>query len=255
MSEVVAIDKEKQSILDKVAPVSERPPHVKGLVYGPPGVGKTVFCASAPNPLIIDVEHGTRSLLNHPELSSVPVLQVTGIQDITDVFSAFKAGEFPDIETIVIDSMSEYQKRHMDEHLKRAASKDRNRNPYLPHIADYKENTEYLRRLVIEFRDLEKNLLLTAHDYEDKDESSGSLFYRPAVTPKLAETLEGIMDFMGFYDLEYKKEGEKAKRVLHLAPTRRIRAKCRIGGLPDVIESPNFSDIIKAATENKKETE
>lgn len=233
------------SFRDRISSVSEKPPHLKILVYGDPGVGKTVFAAGAPAPLFIDAEHGTRSLLNHPEFKNVLVLPLRSWEDLENLFLEIRAGEFDDIETIVIDSISELQKRQMDELLKAAAAKDRNRNPYLPFQQDYKENTEILRRLVVSFRDLEKNLIITAHSQEATDEGTGTIYQRPAVTPKLASTLEGIMDVLGYLSLEIDKDGNQ-KRSLQVMPSRRIKAKCRIGGLPPIIENPTFNDLLSA---------
>lgn len=235
-------------ISEKISTVSEKPPYLKILLYGEPGTGKTVFSAGAPSPLFVDVEHGTRSLLNHPELQHTPVLPMREWEEIEELFWEMRAGEDESlnaIETVVIDSISELQRRQMDEILKGAASKDANRNPYLPYQQDYKLNTEVLRRMVVSFRDLEKNLIVTAHSTEQQDQNDGRVFLRPAVTPKLSQTLTGIMDVVAYMGVEVDKSGEQ-KRYLQVMPSRNILAKTRIGGLDPIIENPTFQHLLDA---------
>ena len=242
------------SILDRVSPVTERTPYLKCLFYGMPGVGKTKLSASAPGALVVDAEHGTRTLMNHPELGNVKVLSVKSFDDVMALFWELQEGKLEDVQTVVIDSISELQKRQMDDLLRENAVKDKNRSPYLPFMQDYKLNTEVLRRLIVSFRDLERNLIVTAHAVEDKDESDGRVFWRPAVTPKFAETLLGIMDVVGFMSLDVDREG-KQTRTLQIMPSRRVVAKTRIGGLPPVLTNPTFDDLLAAANNTAKEIE
>lgn len=226
------------NLLSRIKPANAPRP-IKMLIYGMPGVGKTVFAAGAPKPLFVDAEHGTRSLLNHPELKDIPVLPLSNFNEVDALFWQLKAGELPDRETIVIDSISELQKRNMDQLLDIASERDRNRNKFLPLQQDYHMNTEVLRRLVVSYRDLDRNLIVTAHVTESQDDSTGIMVVRPAVTPKLANTLEGIFDVVGYMTLEHTAQGPKRK--LQIMPDRRVKAKTRVGGLPAVIENPTFA--------------
>lgn len=237
-------------LLAKIKPLSERPSYIRAIIYGEAGAGKSVFCASAPNPLFLDIEHGTLSLLNHAEYSLTPVLPITKVQDVEEFFWAFKAGVFADIHTVVIDSVSEFQKLHMDKLLQEAHKKDPSKNnAYLPTQLAYKESGEYMRRILLAFRDLECNLLITAHVTEDKDESDGTIFLRPSVTPKLASTLEGAVDVLGYMSADIDGQTKKVVRRLQVQPTRKVRAKTRLN-LPAYIENPKFSDLQVGLSDN-----
>lgn len=227
--------------------MEEREPYIKVLIYGEPGAGKTVLAASAPNPLFLDVEHGTSSLLNHPELRGVKAIPIKSWSDIEEIFWECKEGNVSQ-ETIVIDSISELQRKALDESLIRAAKIDPKVNPNLPQFIHYKENTQVLRRMVIAFRELEKHLVIVAHETIDKDESDGHMYRRPGVTPKLSDTLVGFMDVTGYLTrdtIEDKDSSEpgatKVVRKLQVHPTAHTVAKTRIGGLPTIIENPSFS--------------
>lgn len=240
--------------------MSERSPYLKCLIYGLPGVGKTVFAAQFPRPLILDAENGTRSLLNHPEfgLQDVLILPIQSFADIEKVFWELKdeSSELSKkVDTVVIDSISELQKRQLDEMLVQAKKQDSRRDVNLPYQQDYLINTNALRRMAFGFRDLEKNLVITAHSIEDKDESQGIILTRPDTTPKLARTLEGIMDLMGFLSVEYR-DG-KSVRTLQVHPERRVKAKSRVGGLQPTIYNPHPDMLFNANKNNEpnKETE
>lgn len=245
------------TILSRIAPIKERPPYVKTLIHALPGVGKTVFAAGAPKPLLIDTEHGAISLLNHPNLATVPVLNVESFNDLNDIFWELKQEEDnPNrtYDTIVIDTISELQRKNLDEVLDKAVLKDPERSLFLPFQMDYKINTEAMRRLVTSFRDLKYNLVITSHTLEVQDEATGALMWRPAVTPKLAQTLEGVFDIIGYMTMEINESTGEVTRYLQVAPSRRIKAKTRIGGLPSILENPTFQillDAVKATKETK----
>lgn len=236
-------------LVDKIKPIHEKPPFLKMLLYGDPGVGKTVLAAQAPKALVVDAEHGSRSLLNHEETKNIPTLPITKWEEIEDLFWALHDEDpfFDQFKTIVIDSITELQKRNLDLIVKQGVQKDPNRNPYLPFLQDYGINNQVMRRLIVNFRDLRKNLIVTAHAVEDKDEREGFIYMRPAVTPKLSETIIGVMDLVGYMTMREEKD-EGMVRYMQVHPSRNVKAKCRIGGLEPIIKQPTFQMLLDAAT-------
>lgn len=76
---------------------SPKPPRI--VVYGPHGVGKNTFAASAPNPVLINIEDG------HPTgspIESFPVAQ--SFQDIIESMTALYS-ESHNFETLIVDSL------------------------------------------------------------------------------------------------------------------------------------------------------
>lgn len=74
-----------------------KPPRV--VIYGPHGIGKNTFAASAPNPVLINLEDG------HPfgtSIASFPV--ATSFQDVMGAMTALYS-EVHDFETLVVDSL------------------------------------------------------------------------------------------------------------------------------------------------------
>ena len=99
----------------KVQPAGERPQVLNMLVYGDPGVGKTVLAGSASQVeamspvLFIDVEGGTMSLRNrYPD---VEVVRVSSWSDMTSLYNDIANTD--SYKTIVLDSLTEIQKFSM----------------------------------------------------------------------------------------------------------------------------------------------
>lgn len=236
-------------ILDRIGNLQELDPWLKVLVYGEPGSGKTVFACGAPKPLLVDCDHdGHVSLANHPDLAEkVQILQVETFNDLDEVFWEFRKGNIPGVETIILDTVSELQRRNMDELLIRQNAKDSSRNAFLPQQGNYKENTEMMRRLMTSFRDLECNLVVVAHRIEDKDDN-GRIYVRPEVTPKLASTMKGLFSIQGYmtFDVEKFKTDDQFVNSLQIRQSRKVEAKTRVGGLPSDISNPSFQMLLDA---------
>jgi len=76
----------------------------KVLVYGDAGVGKTVLCATAPDPIIISAESGLLSLAK----VDIPAVEVNNMQDVIDVYNwATTSKEADKYQTLCLDSITE----------------------------------------------------------------------------------------------------------------------------------------------------
>ena len=74
-----------------------KPPRI--VIYGPHGIGKNTFAASAPRPVLINLEDG------HP--SGIPIDSFPKASSFSEVMEAMTAlySEDHDFETLVIDSL------------------------------------------------------------------------------------------------------------------------------------------------------
>lgn len=249
---------ERLELLNRIAPVGEKPGPFKGLIYGPKGVGKTVFCCRAPNCILIAAEPGQRSLMNHPELLRVPVLPVKSFNDLDEVawakregdldtWAAEKFGLEEPIVTFIIDTASELAVKTASELLDKAWLRDQTRNRFMVSQAEYRVRNELFRRLTADYVDLGVHFILTAHESEVKDESDGRLYLRPDLSDTMATSIGGLVDLQGRLTLEPGEKEGTYDRVLQVHPTRRVDAKTRIGGLPLTIRNPSIKDIIDAS--------
>jgi len=233
------VDDILDKIMGRISPVHEGSGTLKVLIYGDPGTGKTTFAATAPKPLIIDVERGTRVLADRG--NEVDVLEYVSMVQVEKAIEYLKAGShaFDKYDTIVLDSISELQKRLIDDQLKVLGGKG-NAPVYKADWGVYGENTQRLRMLLSAFRDIPKNLVCTAHAKVEKDDQTGFLVSRPDLTPKLAATVAGIFDIVA-----YIKRTGKGEYVLRVRPSNTVLAKSRVTALPDEIMSPTWTHLNK----------
>jgi len=232
----------------RVEPVTETPLRFNLLIYGDPGVGKTVLAGSAcvvpeMSPvLLLDIEGGTLSLRKrYPEVDTV---RVSNWAQLVRVYEALKEGEGKDYyRTIVIDSLTESQKVGMATIMKRAVEKDEDRDPDLPGIGEWGKNTNQVRTMVRAFRDLPMNTIFTCLAQTDKDKK-GRWLTRPSLSGKLASEVSGFMDVVLYM---YNKDNEDSNlpphRLLLSRKTEEVIAKDRTDRLPPVVGGEDVPTI------------
>jgi phage nucleotide-binding protein len=223
-------------IMAKVSKPEITTSKLKVMIYGEPGVGKTHWAASSPRCLLIDVERGARTLIG----KNVDVLEYVNIEQIEATIRLAKEGNtaFDKYDTFAFDSLSEMQRRLLDAQLLRIG-KETGTPIYKADWDVWGVNTQRLRSLMSAFRDIDKNLIVTAQAKQEKDDSTGIIRWRPDLTPKLAATVAGLFDVVGY--LRINSQGE---RILQVQPSKTVLAKTRIV-LPKEILNPTWDSINK----------
>lgn len=234
--------------LAQIKPVVNMSYKVKCLIFGPPGVGKTIFAANAPSPCMLDADGtGAMSLLNFPELAiKTRTLQIRSFSQMSDVFEGYKTGDprVQGVETFVIDTMSQLTKLHLDGFIDSELRDHPTREP-VPFQRDYRYNTEAMRRCIQWFMDLDTNLIVLCHSESHQDEHSKMTTIKPFLTPRLLSSMEAVFDVFGYMTSNTDNQF-KVSRTLQVQPTLNVWAKSRIGNLPPVIADPTFSQILWA---------
>lgn len=242
------------ALLAKMKPVAKRKKFLKIMIYSDPGAGKTTFLGTAPNNFIMDVEDGLSSLDNVPHLlaEGVQVLPYNNFEALKRTVETFHNAppQLANFETFSIDSASELHKRGLAEITERDFQRNPLNNRYVAETDQHMENNEHIRRLISSLRDLPMNLIVTAHarTIEPKGQAARTF---PDFSEKLANTLSGIMDIVGYMHLK-EVDGE-TKRVLRVHSNGTIAAKTRIGGLPEEIVDPTWSKLWDAFVSNNQQ--
>jgi phage nucleotide-binding protein len=237
----------------KVTPVQDTQNTFNILIYGEPGVGKTVLSGSAAavpemQPvLLVDMEGGTMSLRNtYPNVDTV---RVKGWADMQKLYNALHDKEV-EYKTVILDSLTEIQKFSMYGIMREVVAADNSRDPDVPSIREWGKNLEQIRLLVRAFRDLPINVIFTALAMKEKDARTGLTLTRPSLTGKLGSEVAAFLDIVVYYYVK-NVEGE-TKRFLLTSGTEKEIAKDRSGRLPIVVESPTMELLHSLITTNNK---
>lgn len=202
----------------------------KVLVYGPAGVGKTVLCATAPEPFLISAESGELSLRKY----QIPMAKVKTVEDLSEIYDWFSTnGDQGRFRTVCLDSLSEMAETVLN-NAKRQVKDPRQA---------YGELLEKMETLIRSFRDLPgRNVYMSAKMEPSKDEMTGIIKYGPSMPgSKLGSKLPYYFDFVFRLAIGKDQQGNQY-RFLQTQPDLQYEAKDRSGALT-AVEVPNLSEI------------
>jgi hypothetical protein len=212
---------------------------VKCLVYSPTGIGKTVLCSTAPDPVIISAEAGLLSLKH----LDIPVYEVKTKEEVGEAYNEVAMSKF---KTICLDSISEIAEVLLIDH------KNRERDGR----AAYGKFNDDMGALIRLFRDIKgKHVYFTAKLQRHVDDLTGVTTFVPGMPGK---TMLNALPF--FFDevfaLRIGKLADGTKyRYLMTQPDYQYEAKDRSGKLLEA-EKPDLTYIfnkISGVNEQKKE--
>lgn len=214
---------------------------VKFLIHAPPGYGKTMLCATMPNPCIISAEAGLLSLRPDNQVRvlgaavDIPVIEIATAKDLEDAGAFFATSAHAKDLNPCLDSLSEIAEVVLA-HLKRTCKDPRQA---------YGEMNERMTAFIRFFRDLpDKHVYFAAKQDVDKD-SDGVMRRGPSMPGKqLATNVGHFFDEVFALDIGELPDAQKTKyRFLRTQPNIQFQAKDRSGALAE-IEEPNLSKII-----------
>jgi len=214
--------------------VTEIPPIIKMALYGRAGVGKTVFASTMPKPLLLAAESGTASIRDR--MDAVTVIDVKTYDDLLLALEFLKKDTSQRFESVIIDSLSEAQRKFMDflmdSHEKANMTLDM-----------YGECTTEMRRIVREFCDLNINVLFIHSVRDDKDEEVGSIVHKCGMVGRMADEMPHYVDVVGYMAVRSpgpKDEDQTVKRFIAVQPMPKYDGKDRFGKL-DRLMPPDFA--------------
>lgn len=217
-------------------------PSIIMMVYGNGGVGKTTFASTAPKPLLVDCENGSKYFgLRGIKMD---IAKVSQWSDMEGLFDIAKSGEY---QTIVIDPIGELMEK-LKRFMVMKGDKKLVQSDGSPSMAGWGWLKDTMRSTIKILRDSGVNLLLVAHVDEKADEDK--LVKRPMIMTKLSDEIVNMVDIVGYMTvINDPTDGEKRIIIVDPASDKYI-AKDRTGQLGKVIP-PNFTDIIDACQGTK----
>lgn len=192
-------------------------------IYGPGGVGKTTLAATAPKPVFIDAESGTKAL--GARGIDVPIVNVSSWSDVGDAFKLIKDDKA--FETIVIDPVDRFLDLLIDQV----------RNGGDMNLKKFGEVKDRMKRFIWAVKNSGKHVLFVAHETKAKDDDQQ--LRSPMLHVNLSDELVNLCDIVGH--LRVDNEG---KRSLRVQPEPKYVAKDRFGALPQLIQDPNIEQIV-----------
>lgn len=220
-------------------------PFVKAMVYGGPGLGKTVLTATlGPGVLLISAEGGTLSLrrpnlerlfgVGNPSISyDIPYIEVSTVTDFNDALQYIQsAHEAKQFHSIALDSVSEIAEVVLN-NAKRQVKDPRQA---------YGELTEKMESLIRAYRDLPRNVYMSAKMEPQKDEMTGAIKYGPSMPGrKLGPAMPYFFDEVFRLGINKTPAGEQY-RFLQTQPDIQYDAKDRSGALA-ALEPPHLGNV------------
>lgn len=198
-------------------------PRLIACIYGQGGVGKSTLAATAPYPIFIDAEQGTKAFAARG--IDVAVAMVRSWAQVVETFMLIKNDKT--YETIVIDPVDRFLDLLIDEV----------RNGGDMNLKKYGEVKERMRKFIWAAKESGKHVVFVAHETKDKDDDQQ--IRSPMLHVNLAKELVNLCDVVGH--LRVDNEGIRALRV---QPEPKYEAKDRFDALGQLIKNPNIADII-----------
>lgn len=248
----------------RIVPVGSTSDNLKALFYGRSGTGKTTLLGTAPKPLLIlDVrEQGTTSIRQSPDTYVYPV---ESWDDFEQVYWYLKNSQGPTkFRSVGIDTITQLQELA----LKKVIGGDANG---LITKRAWGEASGLLKTWIVMFRDLDLNVIFTAHDRltavsdDEVDDDEGTIVPEvgPWLMPSVAKTLNGAVGVIGqtfIRERTITTKSAKGKKIskqvvefcLRVGPHARYTTKLRrdprlgtAGAVPQVLVNPSFDQLYR----------
>lgn len=223
---------------------SEYGHYINALICGDAGAGKTLISSTFPNPLYASAEGGLMSIAD----KGIPYVDINSSAQLLEIAKNLRGSAadrekefgFP-VDTIVIDTIDEVQNI-----LKRERTKG-DVNTALTQ-KDWGWLAEKMKSIVVAFRDMDINFVMTCHVKLVTDSETGSAWYMPRLQGSFGEQLADYVDIAALIrgemvaDTSSGKIDRVQKRTLHTNPIPKFSwLKDRSGKL-DKEFSINFED-------------
>lgn len=205
--------------------------HVKMLLYGAPGVGKTTFAAQAGDHsalapvLFLNFEGGLLSVVERGDIDEVPI---NSMDDLEEVYESLRTQDpaYNDYRTIVIDSGSELYSQALVEAteigMARAQRQGKNiqdRTVDDTELSDYGRASKQVFRIFRAFRDLPINLITTSTAKFTFPRNADKTLVDPidvgpSFSGNLANQMLGLFDFVHYMYLTEDENGDTIRCIL-----------------------------------------
>ncbi len=217
------------------------------VVHGESGVGKSYFADTAPAPrLILDVEGGTKFTpsekiewdprLDPPAATDSVVVKVRDLSAVQQAFQWLNAGQHP-FQSVIIDSLTEAQKRAVDQIAGTAQMKTQ----------DWGSLLRKMEQMVRAFRDLTMHPVrpIECVVFVCGSRTDDNGITRPHLQGQMGTTLPYYVDIVAHLTVMFDEGGEFHNQA-SFRPVGGIVAKDRTGRLGATMPDPSIPRLFDA---------
>lgn len=251
-------------------PGAPRPPRL--LVYGRNKKGKTRFCNTAPNILILDPEDGTAYEKSREGCDVWPLDQW---DDLNEAYNYLKSGKHS-YEWVALDGITKIANMSLRWVMKEDEERSLNSRPGQVDQRTYGKSGEMIKGVLHNFHSLRNlGLIITAQermievnelgDSEDEDAETVSHQFVPDLPKGCRSAVNSVVDLIGRiyvvrgeFQRKIKREGKietisyNMERRLWVGPHGTFETGYRSEyNLPDVIRNPTVPRVTRAIQEGK----
>jgi hypothetical protein len=234
-----------------------RPVYRNWLIYGEPGVGKTVLAGTAPKALILSYDtEGTESA--RAMGSTAHEWQIETWVDYLEALEYFQFGTgCQDYDWVVSDNISTLEEHAWAYTMGEGKKKNKNRNAYKPALGDYPIVWNMMKEHVREFNRLPINVLYTANTmrldtFDTETEEDRSQLMPLVGSPKRGDTSARICAMVSLVGLlrtvkVNSKQGQKRIRRLLVEESDFWVAKSRYPQMGPYLNRPTVESMAEMA--------
>ncbi len=175
------------------------------------------------NTVVFSVD-GMYQVLSGLENVKVLVMDSKKPNDELGDFYRYLLKNIKDIDNIVIDNLSTFQKYWLNNIGKETKSG-------MPEIRDYGVLDRVLLDFISSLKDLQKNLILFAHEKKQEvTKESGGVYTQFQPDVRNMDAIMGIVPLVGRLVIVANQENQTEERIIALQPTQTTRAKDQLLG-------------------------
>lgn len=226
------------------------------LIYGDPGVGKTVFSGSCSNSLILACEPGYVSAARTPTGVPVTNRKIRRVRDTATALAAIdwlEAGNYRKFDWVIAEGLSTFENRVRLGYAAEAydANPQKRVHRNLPDKPDYHNTQNFMKGWLARLIDLPVNLLVTAHAMRMEDDD-GNRIVLPAFQKKegeLSNFICGLMHVVGYMKKTRNKSKEEVRRLylrerIDKSTGTRYVAKDNLNALPAFVDNADMPALL-----------
>jgi len=220
---------------------------IRIMLYGEPGVGKSVFAGTSPKCLFL-VNNAGEVTSPASMGSNADMWLCEGYDDVDEAFEYMRHEGHKTYDWLWFDNLTLFQEQCMDKIMADLVAAKPNRSQWVPDQHEYLVNQNRIGTMIRSLIKLPVNIGFTAHVMRQQDDD-GKVLYLPMLQGgqgALSQKVCGYMNLVAFMKA-VRKDGATT-RSLTLSKNSRYIAKSRFKGVPTTMESPTVPKLQMAVT-------